>query len=139
MPLSRTTKIVIGVGAGTAILVGVLIWNARRKRAKRIAEAAAAAVAKDAAAEGVKVPPGANAVIKKGIELINLGTITKYQMEALFQALARIPLTSTIRTDILNYFKSKQPKEYAIWNREHAAHLLNATLVKKSQVEMLAK
>ena len=117
MPLSRTTKIVIGVGAGAAVVVGLLIWRSRRAKARKVAEEAAAAVAASAAQAGLQVPPGANALVKKGVEYINLGKITKYQMEALFQALEKLHISTALIGRITDYFKAKQPSEYRIWEQ----------------------
>ena len=123
MPLSRTTKIVIGIGAGAVVLVGGLIWNSRRKKARQVAEEAAAAVAASAAASGLQVPPGANALVKAGVALINLGKITKYEMEALFQALQSLKVSTALIGRITEYFKAKQPSEYIIWEKERRTKL----------------
>jgi hypothetical protein len=137
MPLSKTTKIVIGVGIGTAVLVGGVIWYKRRKRAKVAAEAAAAAVVQAAAADGIAVPAGANALIKKGIELLNLGKITKYQMEVLFQALNKLAVGQPNIQKLKRYFQTKQPTEYAAWAQERAMmHAAQQGLLKAAEAEM---
>lgn len=118
MPLSKTTKIVIGVGAGAAVVVGLLIWRGRRAKARKVAESAAVAVAASAANAGLQVPPGANALVKKGVELINLGKITKYQMEALFQALQKLHISTALIGAITEYFKSRQPSEHGVWSKD---------------------
>ena len=119
MALSTQAKWAVGIGA--AVFAGLIALAVRRgknkRKADKVGEESAALAVKNAEAQGVPVPQGADAIIREGVSLLNQKKIDEWQFQALLVQLRALHFPVKAIDGMMDFLAWNQRKVYDDWIR----------------------